>query len=44
MRLPIGTSKDAGHAADTYSKRLAKRRRIGKQWIYEPIAREFENG
>lgn len=30
--------------ADLYGKRLAKRRRVGKQWIYEPIAREFEHG
>ncbi len=30
--------------ADLYAKRLAKRRRVGKQWIYEPIAREFDNG
>lgn len=30
--------------ADLYGKRLVKRRRVGKQWIYEPIAREFKNG
>jgi hypothetical protein len=30
--------------ADLYAKRLVKRRRAGKQWIYEPIAREFKNG
>lgn len=30
--------------ADLYGKRLVKRRRTGKQWIYEPIAREFKNG
>lgn len=28
--------------ADLYVKRLARRRRQGKQWIYEPIARELE--
>lgn len=30
--------------ADLYAKRLVRRRRVGKQWIYEPIAREFKNG
>lgn len=30
--------------ADLYAKRLVKRRRVGKQWIYEPITREFKNG
>jgi hypothetical protein len=30
--------------SDLHSKRLARRRRNGKQWVYEPIARELENG
>lgn len=30
--------------SDLYVKRLARRRRQGKQWIYEPIARELQNG
>jgi len=30
--------------ADLYARRLAKRRKLGKQWIYEPITREFEHG
>ena len=30
--------------ADLYAKRLVMRRRAGKQWLYEPISREFDNG
>jgi hypothetical protein len=30
--------------SDLHFRRLARRRRQGKQWIYEPIARELENG
>lgn len=30
--------------SDLHGKRLARRRRHGRQWIYEPIARELENG
>ncbi|HVX90623.1 MAG TPA: hypothetical protein VHC20_03225 [Candidatus Paceibacterota bacterium] len=30
--------------SDLHSRRLARRRRNGKQWVYEPIARELGHG
>jgi hypothetical protein len=40
----ISTTGWNNRLADLYQLRLAMRRKIGRQWIYEPVAAEVKNG
>lgn len=40
----ISTTGWNNRLADLYLSRLALRRKIGRQWLYEPVAAEVENG